>query len=65
LKIGLKSVREGGKDTMSINTDMIEDIQRVGVVGLVDAVLLISLNKDMRDSTLYLPCIIEMVDRPS
>lgn len=52
MEIGLKSVRGEGKDTMSINTDMIEDIQRVGVVGLVDAVLLTSLNKDMRDSTL-------------
>jgi hypothetical protein len=49
---------------MSINTDMIEYIHRVGVVGLVDAVLLISLNKDMGDGTLYLPCIIEMFDRP-
>lgn len=51
MEIGLKSVREG-KDTMSINTDMIEDIQPVGVVGLVGAGLLTSPNKEKRDSTL-------------
>jgi hypothetical protein len=64
MEIGLKSMREG-KDTMSINTDMIEDIRRVGVVELVDAVLLISPNKDVGDGTLYLPYIIEVVDQPS